>query len=158
MKTRWKTRVLWTLLAVVVAYMVYISVPYAIHKHYVGRVYGSTSPVASPIPVTINGQVYRGVFQTNEFIGTVKIGPNAYTFNTPRQARIPMIIQHLIHPVPPRLSGYPYQGIVMRIDRQQYAVTSALIQMSGHFNTIKAFTRAISNTYGAQAFYRASRR
>ncbi len=155
---RWRIRSLWALLVLVVAYMVWISVPYSVHRHYEGKIYGSTTPVAVQIPVTINGHLYRGVFQTNEFIGTVKIGRNTYSFSTPRQGRIPMMIQQLPHPIPPLLSAYPYQGIVMRIDRQQYAVSSALLQMSGHFNTITAFTRAISKTYGTQAFYRAALR
>lgn len=156
MKLGYKARIGWSLLILLVAYMVYISVPYAVSKHYEGTVYNTRNKALSHLPVTIQGKVYRGVFQTNEFMGTVKIGRNTYSVHTQRQSRMSILMQTLIYHNPLPFAGYPYMGIVMRIDRQQSAVTSAFIQMSGHFNTMTASTHAISKTYGAQAFYRAT--
>lgn len=125
---------------VMLAYIMFTSIPYSVSKSYDESIYNGGQAVQT-VPVQVSGKVYRGIFKTNEFIGTVEIDGKTYSIDTPRNRRS---FEWNNNP-------YPYIGIVTATDSQNYTVTTATISMSGDFNSIVASTDEISRKYGKRA-------
>lgn len=142
----WKGCLL-VLIAVFAVYVAYICIPYSVNKHYEGAIY-QQSKVTKRVPVMLSGKVYRGVFQTNKFIGTVQIDGITYSIETFRSTRSFAILRQSYH------QPYPYVGEVTATNGQNLTTTAA-IGMSGDFNSVLATTDEISRKYGKQAEFRA---
>lgn len=122
------------------AYTMFISIPYSISKSYKESIYND-GQVIKTVPVKVNGKVYRGVFKTNEFIGEVEIDGKTYAIDTYRTQRSFWGVK----------APYPYLGVVTGTDSQNYTVTTAAIEMSPDFNSVVASTDEISKKYGKTA-------
>ncbi|WAH37253.1 hypothetical protein [Alicyclobacillus dauci] len=125
---------------VLLAYVMFTSIPYSVSKSYDESIYNGGQAVQT-VPVKVSGKVYRGVFKTNEFVGKVEIDGKTYSIDTFRDKRA----------FSGKKSPYPYVGVVTATDSQNYTVTTATISMSGDFNSVVASTDAISKKYGKAA-------
>lgn len=124
------------LLVLVIAYITFISIPYSVTRHYEGALYQQGKLVKKKVPVTVTGHVYRGVFQTNEFIGTVSVGGTRYSITTSRQSRLSSLMAQFQNAPPPH---YTYTGIATKIVGQS-VITTAMCEMSPHFNAVLVLT------------------
>ena len=131
----------YAIITLATGYTAFTSIPYTITKRYQGAIYLGNH-VVKKVPVSLIGKVYRGVFRSNEFIGTVHIGGAHYVIQTPRQART---FSHENVKVP-----YPYLGMDSAVIDNRTEITAS-IGLSAHFDTIAASTSAISKEYGKRA-------
>jgi hypothetical protein len=125
---------------VLLAYTLFISIPYSVSKSYKESIYNG-GQVVKTVPVKVTGTVYRGVFKTNEFIGKVEIDGKLYSIDTFRNRRSFGGVRN----------AFPYVGVVTGTDNQNSTVTTATIEMSAHFNSVVASTNEISKKYGKAA-------
>lgn len=139
------------LAGIVAAYTLFVSVPYSVNKDYQGAVYNQHAELKQEA-VIIKGQVYRGLFQGDKFIGTVKVGASTYSIETTRTPSPMSAIWHPVQLVP----TYPYVALVGATDAQNMTTTIAIIEMSGNFNSIVVESNAIREKYGKEAEFSAS--
>lgn len=139
-------------LVVCLAYGLFTNIPYPLVRHYEGTVSGSHGTLRS-LPVTVRGQVYRGIFTSDQFVGQVTIGRRTYGVSTLRQSRLSQLVSRIQNPQesPP---AYPYVAILERV-YHNYSVAYATIEMSGNFHSVIGSTHALTTRYGPAAGFNA---
>lgn len=136
----------------IAAYVIFITTPVHIHKRYQGAILKQTQMVQEA-PIAIDGNLYRGLFNKNEFVGTLRFQGKTYRFTTAQFGGVSPI--HLIRlRLASMHSQYPYFGQATATDRHGHAITTMTIFISGNFTDVFGSTLGIENKYGRQAFFR----
>ncbi len=140
-KSRWLRGVVLTLIVLGAGYLAFTGIPYSINRNYQGTIYLGNR-IVNRVPVSLIGKVYRGIFKSNEFIGTVHIGGAEYFIQTPREFRLSTHGNGQ--------AAYPYIGMDSAVV-DNHTEIMASIGLSANFNTIAVSTNAMSKKYGKQA-------